>query len=101
MKAKTTQLAKLAASAAMPAEADDKADPSHTALVKAVRKLAFKEAADQLRTVAADLLLSRDKIVQASSDFIRDLSSFKMETRSIVERANALRSQADFIEAME
>jgi hypothetical protein len=101
MKAKTTQAARLMAAAAMPAEVDDKADASHTALVKAVRKLAFKEAADQLRTVAADVLLSRDKIVQASSDFIRDLSSFKMETRSIVERANALRSQADVIEAME
>jgi hypothetical protein len=69
--------------------------------VKAIRKGAFKEAADRLRVVAAELLQSRESVQASAPKFIQTSPAFKMETRSIMERVNVLQGLAGVIEAME
>jgi len=74
-------------------------DPAQ--LIKRVRKQAFKEAAEYLRANAADLEQARQSVINSSPKFVQETASFKMETRSILERVQVLRGQAGYIEAME
>lgn len=69
--------------------------------IKAIRKQAFKEAADRLRCAAAELQQNRESVQAGAPKFVVETSAFKLETRSILERVNALQSQAGIIEAME